>query len=83
MELLAQIVEEISILTAKKYARKEPRKIDRPEWVQGGSESPAAGQAESNPFARAIDRIAGFSPRRRVEGEHVGMPPDHLKAAMS
>jgi hypothetical protein len=83
MELLAQVVEEISILTAKKYARKEPRKIDRPAWMQGGSGSPKAEQAEGNPFSRAIDRIAGFSPRRQVEGEYTGTPPDHLKAAMS
>jgi hypothetical protein len=83
MELLAQVVEEISILTTKRHARKEPRKIERPGWTEGGGSPKAEQPSSGNPFARAIDRMMGFSPGRNVQGEYTGMPPDHLKAAVS
>jgi hypothetical protein len=66
MELLAQAVEALSVLTTKKYATKEPRKIDRPDWVGGSRTSPGAEPSGgNNPFARAIDRILAVAPPKR------------------
>lgn len=68
MELLAQAVEALSVLTTKKYATREPRKIDRPSWVGGGSSSgsPEPERGGGNPFARAIDRMLAMGPPPRA-----------------
>lgn len=62
-ELLAQVVEEVSVLTAKKYSREKPRTIDRPKWVGGGDQ--AAPERNQNPYSRAIDRLFSFTPPTR------------------
>lgn len=68
MELLAQTVEALSVLTTKKFATKEPRKVDRPGWVTGEGTPKAVEQGGHNPFARAIDRMLNLGGPRRGEG---------------
>ena len=66
-ELLAQAVEEISVVAAKKYSREKPRQIKRPEWVTSGGGSADASsppQVNRNAYGRAIDRIFAFGSHR-------------------
>lgn len=65
MELQAQTVELLSILATKKFTTKEPRAIDRPDWV-GGKGSPSPQRGRNNPFARAIDRMLALGPPKRA-----------------
>ena len=65
MELLAQVVEEVSILAAKKFAREKPRQVERPKWITQGAGAPA--QESRSAYSRAIDRIFAFGAPKRGE----------------
>lgn len=75
VELLAQLIEVVSIGTAERAIR-EPIRIPRPDWMQPGARQaseeefvvrPAAEDGDANPYRAAIRGLMASTPPRRLQ----------------